>query len=233
MNKKPVLEFHNVFKRYGDDTTPFAVNDVSFELEAGAFAALIGPSGSGKTTLLNLASGLDQPSRGSVICDGDRLDQMNVTELTRFRAKKIGFIFQAYNLFPVLTALENVEYTSLIRGDGATVARERARAALSAVGLSDKEQSIPSKLSGGQQQRVAVARALASNPSIVFADEPTANLDSVTAQELIDLFEKLNRELKTTFVFSTHDHRIVDRVRTRLFVRDGKLVSPTESEKHR
>lgn len=233
MAPKNVLEFHNVFKRYGDDTTPYAVNDVSFVLEQGAFAALIGPSGSGKTTLLNLASGLDQPTRGAVICDGDRLDQMDVSALTRFRAQKIGFVFQAYNLFPVLTALENVEYTSLIRGDSASDARERAREALAAVGLSGKENQIPSKLSGGQQQRVAVARALASSPSIVFADEPTANLDSATAQELIDLFEKLNQELKTTFVFSTHDHRIVDRVRTRIFVRDGKLVDPDGAEKHR
>ncbi|RYG56466.1 ABC transporter ATP-binding protein, partial [bacterium] len=206
-----------------ESQTP-VVKGVSFQLHAGDFAALIGPSGSGKTTLLNLASGLDQPTSGEILCGGSRLDQLSASELTRFRADHVGFVFQAYNLFPVLTAVENVEYTSLIRGDSATEARARAREALDAVGLADKEHSIPSQLSGGQQQRVAVARSLATRPQLIFADEPTANLDTVTAQSLIELFEKLNRERGTTFLFSTHDSRIVERVKRRLYVQDGAIL---------
>ncbi|MGE0616923.1 MAG: ABC transporter ATP-binding protein, partial [Bacteriovoracia bacterium] len=190
----------------------------------GAFAAVVGPSGSGKSTLLNLASGLDRPTRGEILLGGRALTGLSLPELSRFRSRHVGFIFLAYILFPVLTSLENVEYTSVVRGDPPAQARARAIQALQAVGLGDRLEFRPTQLSGGQQQRVAVARALASEPEIIFADEPTANLDSKTAQELIDLFEEINRTHGATFLFSTHDPNLVSRVTTRYTMRDGRLL---------
>jgi putative ABC transport system ATP-binding protein len=224
LNPQTALEFRGVVKIY-EATPPLRVLDgVSFNLARGAFAALIGPSGSGKSTLLNLASGLDRASEGKIYIGGHDVTHMSQKQLSDFRAHHVGFVFQSYNLFPVLTALENVEYTSIIRGDNPQQARTRAQECLKLVGLSDKFQSFPTKLSGGQQQRVAVARALATEPDIIFADEPTANLDSKTAAQLIDLFVQLNERLKVTFLFSTHDMNLVEKVKHRFAMKDGQLL---------
>jgi putative ABC transport system ATP-binding protein len=227
----PILEFINVSRIYaGQDQangSVAAVDHISFKLFVGDFTALVGPSGSGKSTLLNLASGLDQPTEGEVLIAGLNLSKMNQAESCELRKRRIGFVFQAYNLFPVLNAVENVEFTSLIRGDDPKEARNRAIEALRVVGLIDKLNSTPAQLSGGQQQRVAVARALATQPDIIFADEPTANLDSKNAIQLIELFEKINQELKATFFFSTHDQRLVDRVKTAIEIRDGRILRVT------
>ena len=219
-----LLEFRNVSRHYTAQTAVVAVDRVSFTLAKGDFTALVGPSGSGKTTLLNLASGLDQPTHGEILISGHSLSRMSQKELCDFRRRHVGFVFQAYNLFPVLNAVENVEFTSVMRGDSPKEARERAVEALRVVGLIDKLNSLPNQLSGGQQQRVAVARALATQPDVIFADEPTANLDSKTAVQLIELFERINQDLRATFFFSTHDQRLVDRVRTRIEIRDGQIL---------
>lgn len=218
-----VLKFFNVEKIFPGSPPVHALNKVSLEIARGDFAALIGPSGSGKSTMLNLAAGLDVPTHGTVTIGGQSVSGLSQSELCKLRRERLGFIFQSYNLFPVLTAVENTEYTCVMRGDNRAEARERAMRALSAVGLSDKAKRFPSELSGGQQQRVAVARALCTEPDFILADEPTANLDSKTAQQLIDLFEELNRSLGVTFLFSTHDHNLVNRVRRQLEMRDGEL----------
>lgn len=220
---KNVIEFQTVTKNYPGEPPVQAINRVSFELSKGAFASLVGPSGSGKTTLLNLAAGLDTPSEGRVLIAGHDTSKLSFRELCIFRRQHLGFVFQAYNLFPVLSALENVEYTCLIRGDDKVKARARAMQSLQDVGLSDHAHRRPSQLSGGQQQRVAVARAIASDPEVIFADEPTANLDSKTALQLIELFQRLNETHRMTFLFSTHDHRIIESVKTVIEIKDGKI----------
>lgn len=221
----PILQFKSVTKTFDMESGTFtALSELSFSLPKGAFAAVTGPSGSGKSTLLNIASGLDRPTQGEVFIAGKSIVHLSQSELCRFRRQNLGFVFQSYNLFPVLTALENVEFTARIRGDSPKLSRERAVRALKLVGLEDKLNSVVTKLSGGQQQRVAVARALTTNPNIVFADEPTANLDSKTASQLIELFEHLNDQLKVTFLFSTHDLKLVDRVKMRFPMQDGRLV---------
>jgi putative ABC transport system ATP-binding protein len=218
-----MLEFRGVTKTYKAESGLFtALDDLSFFLAKGEFAAVIGPSGSGKSTLLHLASGLDSPSRGAVFVGGQNLNELTQGELCDFRLHHVGFVFQAYNLFPALSAVENVEYTARIRGDGPEV-REKAIESMKLVGLGDKIHERVTKLSGGQQQRVAVARALTTEPAIIFADEPTANLDSRTAGQLIELFEKLNGDKGITFLFSTHDTRLMDKVHRRLPMSDGKL----------
>jgi putative ABC transport system ATP-binding protein len=224
MGEAIALELKNVHKIFSGQPPVTAVSGVSIKLNAGAFAALVGPSGSGKTTLLNLAAGLDTPTEGEVAIAGQKLAGLTRHDLARFRREKVGFIFQSYNLFPALTALENVEFTSVVRKDPKKVRYERALQALAQVGLSEKTYAFPDQLSGGQQQRVAVARALASEPAIVFADEPTANLDSKNAMDLIELFQKLNTTLGVTFLFSTHDQRLVERVKLSFPMRDGKLI---------
>lgn len=218
-----ILEFKSVKKVYRGTPDVVALSDVSFGVEAGSLTAIVGPSGSGKTTLLNLASGLDQPSSGEILIHGQPIQNFSKSQLAKFRLQNLGYIFQAYNLFPTLNAVENVEYSLLMRGEAASVARQAAEKALEAVGLSAKTKAFPNQLSGGQQQRVAVARAIASAPKLIFADEPTANLDSKTAEQLIDLFFELNRTQKTTFVFSTHDLRLVNRVNRRLEMSDGVI----------
>jgi putative ABC transport system ATP-binding protein len=219
-----LLIFENVSRVYPGSPPTIALNKVSFDLDRGAFAVLMGPSGSGKTTLLNLASGLDQVSEGRIFIAGQEISKMDENELCRFRREQLGFVFQAYNLFSALSAVENVEYTNLLRGESRKQAREKAIEALTAVGLANKLESYPTNLSGGQQQRVAVARALATKAKIIFADEPTANLDSKTAFQLIDLFEDLNASHGVSFLFSTHDPRLVSRARERLELCDGALV---------
>ncbi|MGE3262087.1 MAG: ABC transporter ATP-binding protein [Bacteriovoracia bacterium] len=222
-NNQPVLKFLNVEKIFPGAPPVHALNKVSLEIKRGDFAALIGPSGSGKSTMLNLAAGLDVPTHGTVEIGGQDVSRLSQNELCRVRRERLGFIFQSYNLFPVLTAVENAEYTCVMRGDNRQLARERALRALEAVGLGDKPNRYPTELSGGQQQRVAVARALTTEPDFILADEPTANLDSKTALQLIELFEELNRSLGVTFLFSTHDHNLVNRVRRQLEMRDGEL----------
>jgi putative ABC transport system ATP-binding protein len=217
------LEFENVTKKYPGPPSTTALEGVSFQVKRGEFVAIVGPSGSGKTTLLNLASGLDRKYEGSVKVVGEEVRSFSRTALAQFRSQRIGFIFQAYNLFPTLNAVENVEFTSLMRGDSPKESRERAIQALSDVGLAEKIHAFPNQLSGGQQQRVAVARALATEPELIFADEPTANLDSKTAAQLISLFKSLNETRGLTFVFSTHDRDLISQVNRLIQIKDGRL----------
>jgi putative ABC transport system ATP-binding protein len=218
-----VLELKNVSKVYQGINEMHALSDVSLSIPKGSFASLVGPSGSGKTTLLNLAAGLDTPTSGEIFIDGQQISRLSATELSRFRRDRLGFIFQSYNLLPLLTARENVEFVSVLRNEDPKETRKRANEALDRVGLGDKGDRFPNQLSGGQQQRVAVARAIAARPALVLADEPTANLDTKTALQLVDLFEALNKELKMTFLFSTHDHRLLHRTLNQIELQDGRL----------
>jgi putative ABC transport system ATP-binding protein len=200
-----------------------AVNHVDLSIEQGEFVAIMGPSGSGKTTLLNMVGGIDRPTSGSVSIDGNTIADLNDKALIRFRRDNIGFIFQDYSLLPVLTALENVEFVMLLQGHSETECRQRATELLNKVGLSEQLNKLPSKLSGGQQQRVAVARALAPRPKFVMADEPTANLDAQSTAELLDIMLELNQQEQTTFIFSTHDPRVITRARRVIVFEDGQL----------
>lgn len=223
-----IIETHNLSKVYNPDTIPvFAVNGVDLHVEEGEFTALVGPSGSGKTTLLNLIGGLDYPSGGDVKIDGVDITKMSENKLIDFRLHNIGFVFQAYNLIPVLTANENVEFIMMMLKRPKRERNQRVKELLAEVGLSDRFNNRPSELSGGQQQRVAVARALASKPRFILADEPTANLDSKSTENLLELMAKLNREEKTTFIFSTHDQRVIDKARRVITLVDGKIESDT------
>jgi putative ABC transport system ATP-binding protein len=201
-----------------------ALKDINLSIEKGEFLAVAGPSGSGKTTLLNLVGGLDVSDAGSIIVDGNAFDQMSQSQLAKLRLHKIGFVFQAYNLIPVLSATENVEFVMLLQGIPSSERRERAQAILDDVGLAGKYDRRPSELSGGQQQRVAVARAIVSNPSIVLADEPTANLDSKTGNGLLEMMKKMNSEKNVTFIFSTHDKMVMDYARRLILLHDGRLA---------
>lgn len=201
-----------------------ALRGISLSIKKGGFVAVAGPSGSGKTTVLNIIGGLDSADSGRVMVDGNVLDEMNQSQLANLRLHNIGFVFQAYNLIPVLSALENVEYVMLLQGVQVADRRQRAKTILDDVGLEDKYDRRPAELSGGQQQRVAVARAIVSNPSIVLADEPTANLDSKTGQDLLELMQEMNEKKKVTFIFSTHDHMVMDYARRLVKIRDGRVV---------
>jgi putative ABC transport system ATP-binding protein len=221
-----IIEILNVSKVYNEpEVEVHAVNDVTLDFSEGEFAAIVGPSGSGKTTLLNLIGGLDKPSSGEIIIDGTNLSKLKSSQLIDFRMRNIGFVFQAYNLIPVLTAKENVEFIMSLQKWSKKDMDERTYELLKAVGLADRAKSRPGKLSGGQQQRIAVARALASRPRFVLADEPTANLDSKSASTLLEIMEKLNHEEKITFIFSTHDSRVVKMARRVVTLEDGKVVS--------
>ena len=221
-----VLELKNVNKIYdGSEVHVHAVNNVTLKFQEAEFAAIVGPSGSGKTTLLNLIGGLDMPTSGKIIIDGSDLSGLKSSQLIDFRMRNIGFVFQAYNLIPVLTAKENVEFIMNLQKWSKKERDERTFELLKAVGLGDRMNSRPSKLSGGQQQRVAVARALASRPKFVLADEPTANLDSKSATTLLEIMEKLNHEEKITFIFSTHDARVVKMAHRVITLEDGSVVS--------
>ena len=220
-----IVECTDVKKTYRQGKVEIqALRGVNLAIEEGGFVALAGPSGSGKTTLLNLIGGLDSMDAGSVVVDGNTLNKMNQSELARLRLKKIGFVFQAYNLIPVLSALENVEYIMLLQGIPTLQRRDLARSILNDVGLEGTYNRRPAELSGGQQQRVAVARAIVSNPSIVLADEPTANLDSKTGKGLLEMMKEMNEKKKVTFIFSTHDQMVMDYARRLVKIRDG-LVS--------
>jgi len=221
-----LIELYNLHKTYNTTKIPvYAVKGVDLNIEKGEFTAIVGPSGSGKTTLLNMIGGLDQPTEGKIVIDGTDISTYKSDELINFRLHHIGFVFQAYNLIPVLTAKENVEFIMLLQNLSKQERENRATELLEAVGLSDRINSRPSELSGGQQQRVAVARSLASHPSFVLADEPTANLDSVTAESLLDLMENLNSKYKMTFVFSTHDSRVIKRAHRVVTLEDGRIKS--------
>jgi putative ABC transport system ATP-binding protein len=216
---------HNVNKIYRQDTVAVqALTDVSLEIPKKDFVCFSGPSGSGKTTLLNLIGGLDRPTGGEILVDGNRVDQMEKGALAELRLRRIGFVFQAYNLIPVLTARENVEFVMQLQGVPAAERGAKAREILKEVGLDGLEDRRPGELSGGQQQRVAVARAIVSEPSLVLADEPTANLDSKTAENLMQLLRHMNKEHGVTFIFSTHDKLVMDFSRRLITLRDGRIV---------
>jgi putative ABC transport system ATP-binding protein len=220
-----IVECIDVKKSYRQgEIEVHALRDVSLVIEKGEFTAVAGPSGSGKTTLLNLVGGLDASDAGSIVVDGNAFDRMSPSRLANLRLHKIGFVFQAYNLIPVLSAVENVEFVMLLQGVSARERRQRAKAILDDVGLADKYDRRPSELSGGQQQRVAVARAIVSNPSIVLADEPTANLDSETGNGLLEMMKRMNEEKNVTFIFSTHDKMVMDYARRLVLLRDGRLA---------
>ena len=221
-----VIELKNLSKIYNPDTIPVrAINDVTLSVEEGEFTAIVGPSGCGKTTLLNMIGGLDISSEGSVDIGRVSINEMSESELTTFRLQHIGFVFQAYNLIPVLTAKENIEFIMVLQNRDAKTMQERSDDLLDRMGIKDQRDRRPSELSGGQQQRVAVARALASRPKFVLADEPTANLDSGSTEALLDTMAKLNKEEKITFIFSTHDQRVIDRAKRIIKLVDGEIVS--------
>jgi putative ABC transport system ATP-binding protein len=226
--KRTVIDAHNVSKIYNPKTIPvYAVNHVHLHLVQGEFTALVGPSGSGKTTLLNLIGGLDKPDEGNILINGTDITKLSAGDLINFRLNNIGFVFQSFNLIPVLTARENAEFIMLLQGRKRKEREERVMQLFKEMDLEDKLDSRPSQLSGGQQQRVAVARALASKPQFILADEPTANLDSVSAGNLLDLMAKLNRDESITFLFSMHDQRVIQRARRVVTLVDGTIFSDT------
>jgi len=221
-----VVQINNVYKTYHDTEVEVkAINGVSLSFNKGDFAVVVGPSGSGKTTLLNLIGGLDQPTEGEILIGGHRLSELRPSELIDFRKDHVGFVFQSYNLIPVLTAAENVGFIMSLQKWPKEKRKARTEELLDSVGLADRHNSRPSQLSGGQQQRVAVARALAAHPEFILADEPTANLDSRSAESLLDIMEKLNRDEEMTFIFSTHDVRVMKRARRVITLEDGKVIS--------
>ena len=221
-----VLEARRVTKIYrAGEIETLALSEVDLSIERGEFSALSGPSGSGKTTLLNLLGTLDRPTSGHIFVSGEDTTEMREAQRAHLRLRKLGFVFQAYNLVPVLSALENVEFVLLLQGAASAERQRRALACLADLGLAELAEKRPNEMSGGQQQRVAVARAIASDPEIVLADEPTANLDSKTAEDLLDLMQRLNRERGVTFLFSTHDPRVMARARRVVRLVDGQIAS--------
>ena len=221
-----IIETKNISKLYKQaDQDIIALNNVSISFEKGEFTAIVGPSGSGKTTFLNCIGGLDSPTSGKVMIEDKEITGLSSNELIDFRLRNIGFVFQSYNLIPVLTAKENVEFIMLMQGLSESHRNKRSIELLNSVGLEAQLNRRPNQLSGGQQQRVAVARALASKPKFVLADEPTANLDSTSTANLLDIMSKLNKKEKTTFIFSTHDQRVIDRANRIITLEDGKVLS--------
>lgn len=221
-----IIRITDLHKVYDETKVPVhALNGVDLTIEEGEFTAIVGPSGSGKTTLLNMIGGLDQPTKGEVNINGTGVSTLKSRKLIDFRLHNIGFVFQAYNLIPVLTALENVAFIMQLQGKPKDIRHKRAMELLEAVGISEKADQRPGNLSGGQQQRVAVARALASEPKFILADEPTANLDSSSTNDLLDIMQKMNEESNITFLFSTHDQRVVDKARRIITIDDGKVAS--------
>ena len=222
----PAVCTESVWKTFQQEAEEVhAVQDVSLTVEAGEFTALAGPSGSGKTTLLNVIGGLTRPTQGQVWVAGNEVSEMSNQELAQLRLEQVGFIFQAYNLLPVLTALENAEFPMLLQGVDPAQRRERISELFERTGMTGLEDRRPGKLSGGQQQRVAVVRAVASRPALVLADEPTANLDSTASAALLEVMAELNRDLGVTFVFATHDQRVMDRSRRLVRMVDGRVDS--------
>lgn len=224
-----LVEVRHVSRTYQDHVDVHALRDVSLNLEAGAFAAVVGPSGSGKTTLLNLLGALDRPNEGAIFIGGVDLGATPASALAEFRMRHIGFVFQAFNLFPVLSVEENLEFVAALQGISKSRRRVRARGLLEAVGLTEIRDKRPNQLSGGQQQRVAVLRAMMTEPSIVLADEPTANLDSANAEILLNLMEQMNREKGITFLFSTHDPQVMERAHRLIRLRDGSVITDEQT----
>jgi len=221
-----IIQIKNLHKIYKTgEIEVHAIRGIDLEIEQGEFTAIVGPSGSGKTTLLNLIGGLDEPTQGTILINDVDITKLKEEELIDFRLWKIGFVFQAYNLIPVLTAKENIEFIMHLQGKSKQEREKRTLELLKQVGLSDRANSFPSQLSGGQQQRVAVARALASKPAFVLADEPTANLDSVATKNLLEVMEKLNLEEHITFIFSTHDSRVIEKAHRIIQIEDGQIVN--------
>jgi len=219
------FELNDVEKLYqsSEENKVFGAKEINLKISEGDFTALVGPSGSGKTTILNLIAGLILPTKGKLTHGGKDITGMSLEQRTQHRLDYMGFIFQDYQLLPILTAAENVEFPLQLKGIDPKEIQGRVAWALKQVGLEGKENRYPKQLSGGQQQRVSIARAIAAKPQLILADEPTANLDSKTSQEIIDLFKKLNQEFKLTFVFSTHDQRLIDQVKTVLYIKDGQI----------
>jgi putative ABC transport system ATP-binding protein len=229
---KTVIKTQGLSKTYTESVSPVhALKNVTLEFTQGEFTAIVGPSGSGKTTFLNVIGGLDKPTEGHVIIDGKDIATMKESQLFDFRLKHIGFVFQAYNLIPVLTAIENVSFIMLLQKRSKKEMEDRAKEMLRQVGLEDKLDVRPGQLSGGQQQRVAVARALASRPDFVLADEPTANLDTQSAMNLLDIMSTLNKEENITLIFSTHDQRVIQRARRVITLVDGAVASDESFER--
>ena len=223
---KTAVRTTNLWKIYPQEPDPVeAVRDISIKIETGDFVAMAGPSGSGKTTMLNMIGGLTRPSRGQVWIGDREITEMSDKDLAQLRLERIGFVFQSYNLLPVLTALENAEFTLLLSGIPKDERRKKVLELFNKIGLSGLEDRKPGKLSGGQQQRVAVARAVVANPALILADEPTANLDSKASTELLDVMERLNQDHGTTFLFSTHDPRVMERSRRLITLVDGQIES--------
>ncbi|MFP5457679.1 MAG: ABC transporter ATP-binding protein [Bacteriovoracia bacterium] len=219
-----LIELRHLTKTYGaGDQLVHATREVNLQISEGDFIAVVGPSGSGKTTLLNLLAGLVGPTSGSIRHRGKEIQSLSLEERTAHRLANMGFVFQDYQLLPVLTARENVELPLQMRGEDQAIIREKTKWALEQVGLGTMMDRYPKQLSGGQQQRVAIARAIAAKPSLILADEPTANLDSKTAQDIIDLFKRLNQEFNLTFIFSTHDPRLIDQVKRVIRIKDGRI----------
>jgi putative ABC transport system ATP-binding protein len=228
-----IVRLEGVTKDYGkEQALTRALRGVDLALDAGEFTAMAGPSGSGKSTLLNIIGGLDRPTSGTVEVDGRKVNTLSNTELGHLRRDRLGFIFQNYNLIPVLTALENAEYVLMLQGISAVERRERVRDVLKEVGLEGLENRYPRQLSGGQQQRVAIARAIVSEPALVLADEPTANVDSETGKALLDLMRRLNEEKGVTFFFSTHEEAVMRRSRRLLQLRDGIIFNNGAIQDH-
>lgn len=227
-----VIKIKNLTKTYHETEVPVhAVNGIDLEFEQGEFAAIVGPSGCGKTTLMNMIGGLEKPTSGSVIVDGSDMSELSSNALIDFRLKNIGFVFQAYNLIPVLKARENVEFIMQLQNWDKKEMEERSTSLLKSVGLGDKINSKPNQMSGGEQQRVAVARALASKPQFILADEPTANLDSHATTQLLDIMKRLNEEENMTFIFATHDKRVMDKAQRVITIEDGKVISDVSKDK--
>ncbi len=221
-----IIEVKDLHKIYTETKVPVkAVNGIDVEFKEGEFTAVVGPSGSGKTTFLNMLGGLDQPTKGEVIINGTKIHELKSRELIDFRLHNIGFVFQAYNLIPVLTAKENVAFIMELQKRSRKERNKIAMDLLEEVGIADKANNRPGDISGGQQQRVSVARALASRPKFILADEPTANLDSKSTADLLDMMLKMNKDSKITFIFSTHDQRVMDKARRIVTIDDGKIVS--------
>lgn len=221
-----VIKVENVTRTYKTgEIEVHALRGVDLTIRKGEFTAIAGPSGSGKTTLLNIIGGLDTPSSGDVLLGGKLISKMSGSELSNFRRDHVGFIFQSYNLIPVLTVEENIEFVMLLQGVEKSLRSKKVKEILEVIGLTGSHDRLPSQLSGGQQQRVAVARAIVSEPDIILADEPTANLDSVTGSALLDMMKKLNEEKGITFIFSTHDKMIMERAKRLVKLHDGKIQS--------
>ena len=220
-----IIRAEQLEKIYHDNGVPVpALKGVNLSVNHGEFNVIAGPSGSGKTTLLNLLGALDVPTSGHIFFEGENIAQKSRKELAAIRLEKIGFVFQAYNLIPVLSALENIEFTMMLSGIPQTERNQRAMRLMEELGIAELAHKRPNEMSGGQQQRVAVARAMVNNPSIILADEPTANLDSTTGSKLLDLMETMNRERGITFLFSSHDPQVIERAKRLIMLHDGKIV---------